>query len=68
MKLKDHLQVSIHVDDIHMHVFATTKDEVVDISTIIAEDAQKELQDLGLVLVGEKEACLLYRSPSPRDS
>ncbi len=29
MMLKDHLQVSIHVYDIQMHVFAKTKDEVI---------------------------------------
>ena len=58
MMLKDHLQVNIHVDDIHMPVFATTKDEVVELGTNIAFYAQGALHGIGLVLAGEKEAIL----------
>ncbi len=56
--LKDHLQVSIHVDDIHLHVYANTKDEVIELSTKIALQTQRELHDIGLVLGGKKEAIL----------
>ena len=56
--LRDHLQVSIHVDDIHMHISASTKDEALELSTKVANFAQQELEDSGLMLAGEKEAIL----------